>query len=155
MGWKILESFKKAYERPSLEILLKILFCRVANRTVRCFQDQFRPEILLKIRLLCIYFPLSFPEIFRRFLPHQSSEHIWVKVLKNGPSKICERQPLKIFIWSILEYPDPYTFKVKKIGQPISGQGCIFIPPATHESKVEIRKFWIYTNLKHTCVNKG
>ena len=26
------------------------------------------------------------------------------KVFKNGPNKICGRQPLKIFIWSILEY---------------------------------------------------
>ena len=25
---------------------------------------------------------------------------IWVKVFKNGPSKICGRQPLKIFTWS-------------------------------------------------------
>ena len=24
------------------------------------------------------------------------------------PSKICGKQPLKNFIWSILEYPDPY-----------------------------------------------
>ena len=31
----------------------------------------------------------------------------WVKVFKNGPSKICGRQPLKKFTWSILEYLDP------------------------------------------------
>ena len=40
------------------------------------------------------------------------------KIFKNGPSKICGRQPLKNFkwyglpstnfIWSILEYHDPY-----------------------------------------------
>ena len=41
----------------------------------------------------------------------------WVNVLKNGPSKICRRQPLKDFTWSILEYLDPnvtlalYEFK--------------------------------------------
>ena len=28
------------------------------------------------------------------------------KVFKNGPSKICEEQPLKNFTWSILEYFD-------------------------------------------------
>ena len=44
---------------------------------------------------------------------------IWDKVFKNGPSKICERQPLKNlkgygrlsstnFVWSILEYFVPY-----------------------------------------------
>ena len=30
---------------------------------------------------------------------------IWVEVFKN---KICGRQPLKIFTWSILEYLDPF-----------------------------------------------
>ena len=33
---------------------------------------------------------------------------IWVEVFKNRPSKICGRQPLKIFTWSILEYLDPF-----------------------------------------------
>ena len=28
----------------------------------------------------------------------------WDKVFKNGPSKICGRQPSKNFTWSILEY---------------------------------------------------
>ena len=28
----------------------------------------------------------------------QSFDFIWVKVFKNGPSKICGRQPLKIFL---------------------------------------------------------
>ena len=31
----------------------------------------------------------------------------WVKVFKSGPSKICGRQPLKIFTWYILKYFDP------------------------------------------------
>ena len=30
------------------------------------------------------------------------------KVFKNGPSKICGRQPLKNFTWFILEYLDPF-----------------------------------------------
>ena len=34
--------------------------------------------------------------------------NIWAKVFKNGPSKICGRQPLKKFTWSILEYLDLY-----------------------------------------------
>ena len=29
---------------------------------------------------------------------------IWDKILKNGPSKTCERQPLKKFTWHILEF---------------------------------------------------
>ena len=29
---------------------------------------------------------------------------IWDKLFKNGPSRICGRQPLKNFTWSILEY---------------------------------------------------
>ena len=33
-----------------------------------------------------------------------------VKVFKNGTSKICGRQSLKNFTWSILEYLDPYIF---------------------------------------------
>ena len=33
---------------------------------------------------------------------------IWVKVFRDGPSKICGRQPLKKFTWAVLEYPDPY-----------------------------------------------
>ena len=31
------------------------------------------------------------------------------KVFKNRPSKICGRQPLKNFTWSILEYFAPYV----------------------------------------------
>ena len=34
---------------------------------------------------------------------------IWVKVIKNEPSKIYGRQPLKNFTWSILEYLDPFV----------------------------------------------
>ena len=34
---------------------------------------------------------------------------LWDKVFKNGPSKICGRQPLKNFNWSILEYLDPFN----------------------------------------------
>ena len=30
------------------------------------------------------------------------------RVFKNGPTKICGRQPLKSFTWSILEYVAPY-----------------------------------------------
>ena len=31
------------------------------------------------------------------------------KVFKSGPSKICGRQPLKAFTWSILEYIVPFV----------------------------------------------
>ena len=36
-----------------------------------------------------------------------TSSHKWIKVFKNGPSKICGRQSLKNFTWSIVEYLDP------------------------------------------------
>ena len=35
-------------------------------------------------------------------------KNIWVKLLKNGPSKVCGRQTLKKFTWSVLEYLDRY-----------------------------------------------
>ena len=38
--------------------------------------------------------------------------NIWDKLLKNGPSKICGRQPLKNFTWSILEYFVPYILLI-------------------------------------------
>ena len=38
---------------------------------------------------------------------------IWDKVFTNGPNKICGRQPLKNFTWSILEYF--VSFKTKYI----------------------------------------
>ena len=37
---------------------------------------------------------------------------MWDKVFKNGPSKICGRQPLKNFTSPILEYFVPFIFKV-------------------------------------------
>ena len=47
----------------------------------------------------------SFYYIFCRFRSHRYSilekmlKSIWVKVFKNGPSKICGRQPLKDLKW--------------------------------------------------------
>ena len=34
--------------------------------------------------------------------------YTWDKELKNGPSKICGRQPLKNFTWFVLDYFVPY-----------------------------------------------
>ena len=34
---------------------------------------------------------------------------IWVKVFKIGLSKICGRQPLKNFAWTIVEYLEPFA----------------------------------------------
>ena len=79
---------------------------------------------------LCIYSK----NLLRSF--QRSYVFIWVNVIKNGPSKICGRQPLKNlklydllrqiisktssvskmssknFTWSILEYLDPYLSAV-------------------------------------------
>ena len=43
-----------------------------------------------------------------------SAKDIWVKVFKNEPSKTYGRQSLKNFTWSILEYLDPFLFKIFK-----------------------------------------
>ena len=40
--------------------------------------------------------------------------NIWDKLFKNGPSKICGRQPLKSFTWSILEYIVPFISQLLK-----------------------------------------
>ena len=48
--------------------------------------------------------------VFRHFL--RSVLYGTDKVFKNGPSKICVRQPLKNFTWSILEYFVPYDLSV-------------------------------------------
>ena len=37
----------------------------------------------------------------------------WDKIFKNGLSKTCGRQPLKNFIWSILEYFVPNGTKAE------------------------------------------
>ena len=46
-----------------------------------------------------------------------SNQYSRVKVFENGPSKICGRQRLKNFTWSILEYfvPNIILFPIKKI----------------------------------------
>ena len=46
--------------------------------------------------------------IFLNKTPDLPIKDIRVKVFKDGPSKICGRQPLKNLTWSILEYFDPY-----------------------------------------------
>ena len=38
------------------------------------------------------------------FIWHEIKNDIVDKIFKNGPSKICGRQPLKSFTWSIIEY---------------------------------------------------
>ena len=44
----------------------------------------------------------------------------WEKVFKNGPSKICGRQPLKNFAWSILEYFVPDVTEKKLFREILS-----------------------------------
>ena len=51
----------------------------------------------------------SFFNIYMKGLKQEGFKHTRnTKVFKNGPSKICGRQPLKNLILSILEYLDPY-----------------------------------------------
>ena len=48
----------------------------------------------------------------------QCHDYFSVKLFKNGPSKTCGRQPLKNFIWFILEYfahlSDPLNLKERE-----------------------------------------
>ena len=37
-----------------------------------------------------------------------TKQNLWNAAFKNGPSKICGRQPLKNFTWFIYEYFVPY-----------------------------------------------
>ena len=52
----------------------------------------------------------SVPACFLNLYPY--IWHIWDKVLKNGTSKICERQLLKNLTWPILEHFIPYMIYI-------------------------------------------
>ena len=69
--------------------------------------------------ILKVYFGVISPKIYQLYILVKviysikidlkkltSRFDIWGKVSKNGPSKICGRQPTKRFTWSIL---DPYA----------------------------------------------
>ena len=48
----------------------------------------------------------------------------WNKVFKNRSSKICERHPLKNFIWSILEHFVPHVPRVILLTKCIELTSC-------------------------------
>ena len=57
--------------------------------------------------------PIQSRDLLHMFLiTGEGSHHVWGKIFKNGPSKICERQPFKNFSWSILEYFAPHVIKI-------------------------------------------
>ena len=58
---------------------------------------------------------LLFPWIFRKAFLRIPIDR-WEKVFKSRPSKICRRQPLKNFNWSILEYLDSYILHSDGVG---------------------------------------
>ena len=83
--------------------------------TNSCFMASFKVngdyQVLLKI-LKTVNLKKNSLSFFRmEVLRLESFFHIWDKVCKNGPNKICWRQPLKKFTWSILEYIVPYFIK--------------------------------------------
>ena len=47
--------------------------------------------------------------LLHHYCRYSANDLIWVKVFKNGPSKIYGRQLLKNFICSNLEYHDPFV----------------------------------------------
>ena len=56
----------------------------------------------------------KFHQLLMQVQTLHSVKDICVKVFKNKPSKICGRQSLKNFTWSILEYFEPFLFKILK-----------------------------------------
>ena len=62
----------------------------------------------MQTRKKCLFGNLRIDTLIQKnksfFLKYQIARMKWDKVFKNGPSKICGRQPLKNFTWSILEY---------------------------------------------------
>ena len=52
--------------------------------------------------------PSFFSHHFAKPEKNEDFHNIWDKVFKNGPTKICGRQSLKNFAWSILEYSVPF-----------------------------------------------
>ena len=63
-------------------------------------------------------------------------EIVWDKVFKNGPSKICERHPLKNFTWCILQHL--VSFVLLKYGV-LKSQPPMPTPPSTSPLKLCIR----------------
>ena len=64
--------------------------------------------------------------------------HIWDKLFKNRPSKICAIHPLKNFIWSILEYFVPYM-------EIVSNKNCRnFLAWKCHFLYFEFRFFFYF-----------
>ena len=43
-----------------------------------------------------------------------SWKYIWGKIFKNGPCKICGRQPLKKFPWHDIEYFDLFAMEKRE-----------------------------------------
>ena len=43
-----------------------------------------------------------------------SWKYIWGKIFKNGPGKICGRQPLKNFPWPVIEYLDSFAMEKRE-----------------------------------------
>ena len=67
------------------------------------------PGLLPDIELLKKMFPTILDmknanRAQKNFFQKIVRKNIWGKVFKNGTSKVCGRQPLKYFAWSILEY---------------------------------------------------
>ena len=59
------------------------------------------------------------------------AESIRDKVFKNGPTKICRRQPLKNFTWSILEYFVSYSTLLNDEQRIIVKQNKSFVKKAS------------------------
>ena len=91
---------------PNERILLSLILLYFLFLTLNHFCWR---NFLTEVEGLSIY---QIHEIFQNYdyLPYETQTYMCLsrdkrdKVLKNDPSKICARQPLKNFKWAILEY---------------------------------------------------
>ena len=80
------------------------------------FQPSYGKKMILesiqRINILKLL-PRKQGKFEQKTLKIASNNYIWVKVFKDGPSKICGRQPLKILNWYIC-LGKPYHFNFLK-----------------------------------------
>ena len=121
------------YQKSSTKSNIMINFnCRIfLKRTLELEKDSITPVAMLLISVRNYRNCRTYRLIYSHEQFSHTQSYIWLKAFKNGPSKICGRQPLKDlkrkqtislqifqrmssknFTWFILEYLDPYWFTI-------------------------------------------
>ena len=106
-----------------------ILFSRIICRFIRTFPSRRLPSSVSLVNfehVIAGWVIFSVPYVISS-IRACNSPNIWIKIFKNGQSKICGRQPLKNlnwkfkgclpfnFTWPILENLDPYVISLSWI----------------------------------------